>query len=66
MLVYNSVEHSNNYSKTLGSLWQYYRDGPALTDAGAIANFRAAKNSALFKFTQKLTDKTANVGTKKC
>ena len=66
MLIYNSVEHSNNYSKTLGSLWQYYRDGPALIDAGAIANFCAAKNSASFKFKQKLTDKTADVGTKKC
>ena len=23
---YNLIEYSNNYSKTLGSLWQYYRD----------------------------------------
>ena len=53
MLMYNLIEYSGNYSKTLGSLWQYYRDEPALTDACAIANFSAADNSALFKFKQK-------------
>ena len=26
--VYNSIEYSGNYSKTSGSLWQYYRDEP--------------------------------------
>ena len=29
MLMYNLIEYSNNYSKTSGSLWQYYRDEPA-------------------------------------
>ena len=29
MSMYNVIEYSNNYSKT-GSLWQYYRDEPAL------------------------------------
>ena len=29
MLMYNFVEHSNNYFKTLGSLWKYYRNEPA-------------------------------------
>ena len=42
MLMYNLIEYSHNYSKTSRSLWQYYRDEPALTDAGAIANFHAA------------------------
>ena len=28
MLVYSLIEYSDNYSKTLGSLWQYYRDDP--------------------------------------
>ena len=31
----NLIEYSNNYSKTLGSLWQYYRDEPN----DNIANF---------------------------
>ena len=26
MPVYNVIEHSDNYSKTFRSLWQYYRD----------------------------------------
>ena len=28
MPMYNLIEYSNNYSKTSGSLWQYYRDEP--------------------------------------
>ena len=28
MPTYNLIEYSNNYSKTSGSLWQYYKDDP--------------------------------------
>ena len=28
MSMYNITEYSDDYSKTSGSLWQYYRDGP--------------------------------------
>ena len=28
MPMYNLVEYSDNYAKTCGSLWQYYRDEP--------------------------------------
>ena len=28
MPMYNLIEYSDNYSKTLGSLWQYYEDDP--------------------------------------
>ena len=28
MPMYNLIEYSNNYSKTSGSLWQYYRNEP--------------------------------------
>ena len=28
MPMYNVIEYSNNYLKTSGSLWQYYRDDP--------------------------------------
>ena len=28
MPMYNLIEYSNNYSKTSGSLWQYYKDEP--------------------------------------
>ena len=37
--------------ETSGSLWQYYRNEPALTDAGTLDNFPG--NSASFKFKQK-------------
>ena len=64
MLMYNLIEYSDNYSKTSGSLEQYYRDELALTDAGAIANFHAADNSASFKFKQKITGVTDDDSTK--
>ena len=44
--MYSLIENSYNYPKTSGSLWQCYRDEPALTNAGAIANFYAANNSS--------------------
>ena len=28
MPMYNLIEYSDNYFKTSGSLWQYYRDEP--------------------------------------
>ena len=36
MPMYNLIEYSDNYSKTSGSLWQYYKDEPNnnLTDSG--------------------------------
>ena len=61
---YNLIVYSGNYSKTSGSVWQYYRDEPPLTNAGAIANFHATDNSALFKFKQKTAGKTGDGGTK--
>ena len=52
--IYNLIEYSDNYSKTSGSLWQRYRDEPALNDVnGTLADFPG--NSALFKFKQKIT-----------
>ena len=30
MPVYHFIEYSEAYSKTLGCLWQYYRDEPTL------------------------------------
>ena len=53
MPMYNLIKYSDNYSKTSTSLWEYYRDEPALTDAGALDNFPV--NSVSFKFKQKVT-----------
>ena len=32
MSMYNLIEHSDNYSKTSGSLWKYCKDIPAVDD----------------------------------
>ena len=53
MPMYNLIEYSDNYSKKSGSLWQYYRNEPDLTDAGPLDNFPG--NSASFKYKQKIT-----------
>ena len=55
-------ECSDGYSKTSGSLWKYYRDEPALTDAGGIDN--CPDNRALFKVKENITGKTYNNVTK--
>ena len=39
MPMYNLLEYSDNYSKTSGSLWQYYRDEPN----AAIVNYESIK-----------------------
>ena len=38
MPMYNLIEYSDNYSKTSGSLWQYYKDHPndSLTDSKSL------------------------------
>ena len=64
MVMYNLIKYNDNYSKTSGSLWQCYRDEPALTGAGAITTISVADNSASFKFRQKITGETENGGTK--
>ena len=52
MPMYNVIEYSDNYSKTSGSLRQYYKDDPNnnLTD------------SELFKYKVKITEKTPDDG----
>ena len=60
MSIYNLIEHSDNYSKTSGSLWQYYRDEPALNNAGSSIDFPDDNNSVLFKSKQKIIGQTGN------
>ena len=48
MPMYNLIEYSDNYSKTFGSLWQYYKDEP---------NDKLA-DSESFKSNLKITGKT--------
>ena len=54
MPMYNLMEYSYAYSKTSGSLWQYYRDEPALDNNGNVIDFPDDNNnSASFKLQQK-------------
>ena len=55
MPMYNVIRYSDNYSKTSGSLWQYYKDDP---------NDNLA-NSESFKAKVKITGKTPNNGNTK-
>ena len=55
MRMYNSIEHSNNYSKTSGSLWQQYRDETAVKHNDAIRNIPG--NGASFISKVKITGK---------
>ena len=52
--MYISIEYGNAYSKTSGSLWQYYRDEPTLDNNGNIIDVPDDNNnSALFNFLKK-------------
>ena len=51
----NLIEYSDNYAKTTGSLWQYFRD-EADDDIA---------DSELFKSKIKITGKTPNTGNEK-
>ena len=55
MPMYNLIEYSNNYSKTSGNLWQYYKDE---------SNDNLV-NSESFKSKVKITGKTPAGGNTK-
>ena len=60
MPMYNLLEHSKNYRKTIGSLYNYYRD--ELTNDGDD-NFadRNVDNSTAFKYKNKIIGNAYNV-----
>ena len=62
--MYNVIENNDIYSKTSGSLQQYYRDEAALDDNDAITDVIANNNNNFrwFKFNEKITGKTGNDG----
>ena len=62
---YNLIEYRDSYLNTSGSLWQYYRDEPALNANGEVIDFTANNNNSVsFKFKQQITGQTGNGGTK--
>ena len=59
MSMYNLIEYSGNYSKTLGSLWQYCKEIPAVNNDGSILDFNGANATDLFNLKTKITGQTA-------
>ena len=64
MAMYNLIEHSDDYSKTSGRSWQYYRDKPFININAVIIDVPNDPDSASFKSKQKITYQTGNYGTK--
>ena len=66
MPLYNLIEYRNNYSKISGSLWQSYRDEPALDNNNVIIDFLADSNNNCnsFKFKLKIKGQANNNGVK--
>ena len=46
--MYNLIDYGDDYSKTSGHLWKYYRDEPPLNN-DVIANFPGNIPSYIFK-----------------
>ena len=62
MPLYNLIKHSDNYSITSGSLWQYCKEKPAANNAGNIVGFNGANATDSFNFKTKITGETNNDG----
>ena len=60
MPMYNLLEYSKNYRKTIGSLYNYYRDELTNDNNNNFAN-RNVVNSNAFKYKNKITGNTYNV-----
>ena len=58
MPMYNLIKYSDNYSKTSGSLWQYYKDIPAVDNNNAIVNF--VENNLTDSFNYKVKNDQSN------
>ena len=60
MSLYNILEYSKNYRKTIGLLYNYYRDELTNDDNDNFANINVV-NSEAFKYKNKITGNTYNV-----
>ena len=63
MPMYNLIACSKNYSKTTGSLWNYYRDEP---NSGAVGNINySIENSKSIDYKTKITGRLEDNGIEK-
>ena len=61
MPVYNSIEYSDDYSKTFARLWQYCKDIPAVNDNGNVVEINGA-NADSYNFKAKIKGQTDENG----
>ena len=50
MPMYNLIKYSDNYSKTSGGLWKYYKDRSAVNNNGNIVDFNGANATESLNF----------------
>ena len=64
MPMYNLIEYSHNYSETSESLWQYYKDIPAVdaNNDNTIVNFNGNNTTDSSNFKAKITGQTNDDG----
>ena len=55
---FNLIKYSDNYSKTPGNLWQYYRNELSLNNAGVIFDFPDNDNNNNVSFKRNNRSKT--------
>ena len=48
--MYNLIEYRDNYSKTFGSLWQFFKEIPAVNNGDDIIDFNGANATDSFSF----------------
>ena len=58
--MYNLIEYSDSYSKTSGSLWQYFKDIPAVNNNNSMVDFAVNNLTDSFNFEVKITGQTGN------
>ena len=59
MPMYNLIEYSDTFTKNSGSLYQFYRDKPALNNICNIIDFSNDNNNSIsFKYKQQITGQT--------
>ena len=58
--MYNLIEYSDNYSKTLGSLWQSCKQIPAVNNNDEIVDFNGVNSTQSLNYKAKIIGRTNN------
>ena len=62
----NLIEYSDTYLKTSGSVWQYYRDEPFITNNWVVTDVPDDPDNASFKSKQKNSNSNRKWLNKSC